>query len=63
MIQEEVRIYPNPSGISPVLCGFPGPLSPPEYILRKTLDKVFQSQKNRDNEIGGTRTKPKPFKR
>lgn len=50
MIQEEVRNYPNPSGISSVLCGFPGPLSPPEYTLRKTLDLVFQSQKNRDNE-------------
>jgi len=49
LMREEMNNYPNPTGITPVLCGFPGMLHP-ENTLRKTLNLVFESQTNHDKE-------------
>jgi hypothetical protein len=50
LMREEIKNYPDPTGITPVLCGFPGMMLHPDNTLRKTLDLVFQSQTNRDKE-------------
>jgi hypothetical protein len=49
-MREEIKNYPDPTGISPVLCGFPGMMLHPENTLRNTLDLVFLSPMNRDKE-------------
>jgi hypothetical protein len=50
LMREETNNYPDSTGISPVLCGFPGMILKPENTLRKTLDLVFESKINRDKE-------------
>ena len=52
LLEEEIRLYPDPSALDPSLLGFAGPLSTEGGSLAEVLDEFFATEEGQDQERG-----------